>query len=269
MKHSFLFKSFIVAALATSVIFSASAIEAKVISVKGKVQVQSGTEWIAVNAGDIIQKGAVISTGFKSEAVLRIKDSTVTLAPLTRITVEQLAETPTKDETQMYLDSGNVSFNVKKSENKRVGFKVRTPAATASVRGTAGTVTAGGAISATEGLIAVGPAETSSPAVAGEPTSNVPAEGESTTFTSTTDVGGSVAEVPVFAGQSTKTDELTGFQSSPQIEKGNEANASPSSTATLASQETTHEGTSSSNTPDSIEHASNAYGSVSVTVQWQ
>src|SRR5574344_747731 len=138
MKKSFIERTIIAAVLAAITVFSASALEAKVISVKGKVEVQKGSNWVAVKEGDTIQKGAVISTGFKSEAVLKVKESTFTLSPLTRITIEQLSETSTKDDTQMYLDSGNVAFDVKKSENKRVGFKVRSPAATASVRGTSG-----------------------------------------------------------------------------------------------------------------------------------
>ena len=42
--------------------------------------------------GDILVPGDVVSTGFKSEAVLSIGESTVTVRALTRLTIEQLYE---------------------------------------------------------------------------------------------------------------------------------------------------------------------------------
>ena len=131
-------KTILAFVFALAAVISANALDATVLSVKGKVEVQKGEEWVPVKAGDIISKGSVISTGFKSEAVIKVKESKFTLSPLTRITIEKLSSTKAKDNTQLYLDSGSVGFDVKKSENKKVGFKVRSPAATASVRGTSG-----------------------------------------------------------------------------------------------------------------------------------
>ena len=78
----------------------------------------------------------VIQTGFKSELIIKMKNSTVTVSPMTRITVEQLAEKKDKDETKLFLDTGSLRSNVKKTEDRRIGFTVRSPVATASVRGT-------------------------------------------------------------------------------------------------------------------------------------
>jgi len=242
MKRNLFTKAILAAIFSAVTVFSAAALDATVISATGKVEIQNGTEWVAVKAGDIIPKGAVISTGFKSEAVIKVKSSTFTLTPLTRITVEQLAETPAKDETQLYLDSGNVKFDVKKSENKRVGFKVRSPVATASVRGTAGTVGANGSVAASEGIIAVTSAESPSANIQGDPSDSLPKDGVSNPFTPTKDVGGDHGETPVFAGQTTNTDPLTGTQSAPQQEKNNEARNTPSSTQTLASMERPNDG---------------------------
>lgn len=137
-------KKMMFAALFTAATLSAlSAFEATVVSAKGKVEVQNGEAWKALAVGNTLKKGDVVQTGFKSELVLQIKESTVTVAPLSRLTIEQLAEKETKDETRLYLDTGSLKSNVKKAENRRVGFTVKSPVATASVRGTELVVTNG------------------------------------------------------------------------------------------------------------------------------
>ena len=103
---------FLVSTILASSIF-AETFAATVESVTGKVEVQNGSEWVALKAGDSVNKGAVISTGFKSEVQLKIKDSTLKLGPLTRMTVEQLASNEAKDQTQVFIDSGKVSADVK------------------------------------------------------------------------------------------------------------------------------------------------------------
>ena len=115
---------------------SASSMQATVLSTKGKTEVMKGTSWTPLKIGSIIQKGDVIQTGFKSELILKIKNTTVTVSPLSRITIEQLASKGNKDETRLFLDTGSLKSDVKKTEDRRVGFTVRSPVATASVRGT-------------------------------------------------------------------------------------------------------------------------------------
>ncbi len=134
-------KTFLISIL----IFTANlafSLEAKVISTKGKTEVQNGNVWISLKEGDTLSKGSVIQTGFKSELVLKINESTVTVTPLSRLTIEQLAEVKSgtdaasHDETKLFLDTGSLKSNVKKSEDKRVSFTVHSQVATAAVRGT-------------------------------------------------------------------------------------------------------------------------------------
>lgn len=116
---------------------SASAMEATVVSTTGKTELQQPNgDWVQLKTGDKLEKGSVIQTGFKSELVLQIKGTKVTVSPLSRLTIEQVAEKDTKDETRLYIDSGALKADVQKSENRRVGFTVRSSVATASVRGT-------------------------------------------------------------------------------------------------------------------------------------
>ena len=155
MKLSFKFLPLL--AFAVFAGFSASALEAKFVSIEGKVEILEGGMWIPVEEGDIIQeRGVVISTGFKSNAVVSVKGTNFTLGPLTRITIENMVAMENKDSTQIYIDSGSLKANVSSSDGRKVGFKVRSAVATASVRGTEFKVTSSGRLSVTQGLVSFG-----------------------------------------------------------------------------------------------------------------
>lgn len=243
MKLSFKFLPLL--AFAVFAGFSASALEAKFVSIEGKVEILEGGMWIPVEEGDIIQeRGAVISTGFKSNAVVSVKGTNFTLGPLTRITIENMVAMENKDSTQIYIDSGSLKANVSSSDGRKVGFKVRSAVATASVRGTEFKVTSSGRLSVTQGLVSFGGPEASSAEVAksednstdvapseesnagtvasASETSdgNVAAEEhpESTPFTSSAEVGEKNG-VPVFAGQDSKSDVTASRPSNPHAEK--------------------------------------------------
>ena len=243
MKLSFKFLPLL--AFAVFAGFSASALEAKFVSIEGKVEILEGGMWIPVEEGDIIQeRGAVVSTGFKSNAVVSVKGTNFTLGPLTRITIENMVAMENKDSTQIYIDSGSLKANVSSSDGRKVGFKVRSAVATASVRGTEFKVTSSGRLSVTQGLVSFGGPEASSAEVAksednstdvapseesnagtvasANETSdgNVAAEEhpESTPFTSSAEVGEKNG-VPVFAGQDSKSDVTSSRPSNPHAEK--------------------------------------------------
>ena len=144
------------------------ALDATVVSVLGKAEMQTVNGWELMKEGARIAEGTVISTGFKSQAVLAIGKSKITVQPLSRLTVQELSERPGKDVSKVYLDAGSIKADVKAAENKRVGFTVKSPVATASVRGTAGTIDAFGMLESTSGVWAVIPREaenTGAPAI--------------------------------------------------------------------------------------------------------
>lgn len=120
---------------------SAFALNAKVLDVVGKVEVQEAGGWVAVAPGTVLGPGAVLSTGFNSEAVIKIDETTITVKALTRLTVEKLYEQEGNKASSFYLDAGALAADVKSAENKKVSFQVKTPAVTASVRGTSGDLT--------------------------------------------------------------------------------------------------------------------------------
>ena len=83
-----------------------------------------------------------IDTGFRSTATLKFEGSVISVSALTRLTISELLENENSRDTSVYLDAGKITANVKTSDNKRVNFTVRTPIATASIKGTAGLVSA-------------------------------------------------------------------------------------------------------------------------------
>lgn len=146
MKQSMLKRFVVSIAIA---LFSASlfAIDAKVESVSGKVQVQKGGAWRDLRVGEVISKGDMIQTGFKSEAVFVISSqnssSKVKISQLSRLTIEQMVENSSGDTTSVYLTTGSVRSEIKKTKDLRTSYTVRSPVATASVRGTEFTVANG------------------------------------------------------------------------------------------------------------------------------
>ena len=128
-------------------------------SVVGKVEIQLNDNWIQIKNGDILTPGTVISTGFRSSAVLYIGKSLIEVRALTRLTIEEIVEQNQNYNTTMFLDAGNIKADIKKSDNKRVGFKVRTSVATASVRGTSGEIYSDGTLVCFSGKWAITPPE--------------------------------------------------------------------------------------------------------------
>ncbi len=167
-----------VAAFGASASAESTQMQAVVTKASGKAEVQTDGNWVPLKEGAKLEKGAVIQTGFKSEVVLQIKGSTVTVSPLSRITLEQLVAKDNKDETRIFLDTGSLKSNVKKSEDRAVGFKVRSPVATASVRGTELSVTnkfRSTDVKTHSGTVAVWKSKNSKAEVASESEDNAPA----------------------------------------------------------------------------------------------
>ncbi|MCR5046124.1 MAG: FecR family protein [Treponema sp.] len=131
MKKVFLF------GIAILTCVSLFAFDAEVIGLEGKAQVsKNGTTWTPLAVGSKVSQGDTIQTGFKSQVKLKVKGSEITLDSMTRIKVDQLSEKGDMDNTVVSMKIGSLTSNVKKIEDRRAGFTVKGPAATASVRGT-------------------------------------------------------------------------------------------------------------------------------------
>ena len=116
---------------------SAAVLTATITEVAGKVECKlPGTDWKTAKAGDILPAGSLISTGFKSTAILKTESATLTVKPVTRLTLEELIKSEGTTKTQMFLMAGRVKAEVTPHKGEKAEFKVKSPTATASVRGT-------------------------------------------------------------------------------------------------------------------------------------
>ena len=131
------------------------AADASVTFVSGKVEVQRGTKWVPLQKGDTLAKSDTISTGFQSEAKIKLMDSVLYLGPVTRITLEELATKGNTDNVNVYLKTGAARSQVKHVDNKRVNYQVHTAVAVASCRGTDWIIDSNNVISCLEGIVAV------------------------------------------------------------------------------------------------------------------
>lgn len=106
--------------------------------VEGNVEVSiAGERWVALSVGDAVPIDTRISTGFRSRAVLAIGESTVlTVEPLTRLEIERLAVEEGVERSQMNLQVGRIRGEVERTPERPNEFELRSPVATASVRGT-------------------------------------------------------------------------------------------------------------------------------------
>lgn len=104
---------------------------------KVKVKYDGDTKWSRVSIGMELPPNVTVSTGFNSQIVLDLGNATLDVLPLTRMTVGEITETQGTINTSLFLQGGKIKADVKKIEGKVNDFKIRSPVATASVRGTA------------------------------------------------------------------------------------------------------------------------------------
>ncbi|GHV96431.1 iron dicitrate transporter FecR [Spirochaetia bacterium] len=107
-------------------------------SVSGTVEVKApdSSLWLPAQAGMAIEQNTAISTGFKSSALLAVGNSVITIKPLTRLTVEEIITLGENEKVNLYLQNGRVRADVTPPAGGKTDFAVRSPTATAAVRGT-------------------------------------------------------------------------------------------------------------------------------------
>ena len=106
--------------------------------VNGTVEIKrsASAEWTAAKAGDRIDKATVISTGFKSMAVIAVGNSTIVVRPLTRLTLEEIMLQSDTETVNVNLQTGRIQVAVNPPAGSKADFTAQSPNSTASVRGT-------------------------------------------------------------------------------------------------------------------------------------
>lgn len=94
------------------------------------------SEWMPAKKGDVIDKKTIISTSFKSTAILAVGNSTITVRPITRLSLEELITQNETETVSLKLNTGRVKVEVTPPSGGRTNLTVQSPSTTASVRGT-------------------------------------------------------------------------------------------------------------------------------------
>jgi hypothetical protein len=112
--------------------------EAYIREFSGTVEVKTpgASTWRAARTGERISKDTIISTGFKSTALIDLGNSTLIVRPLSRLSLEGLQNIQSNESVNLYLETGRVRAEVSPPASGKTDFSIRTPTVTASVRGT-------------------------------------------------------------------------------------------------------------------------------------
>lgn len=238
----FVSKMIIAAALVILTGSSVFAASAKVTYVKGKVEISRGDGWVALKVGDEVNEAETISTGFQSEARLNYNGSVMAVPALSRITLETLQSSGSKETVSLKVDTGAVRSRVTHTEGKRIEYSARTSVAVASVRGTDFAVFANGKAKVFSGAIAYyKAADFVAPAVAKSSAKEESSEEDEGPATATTAAGDIVDNAPkgtvvVGAGQSSSIGK-SGIASKPLVEAKKRATKAKAAVASAATKE--------------------------------
>jgi hypothetical protein len=112
--------------------------EAVIREISGTVELKASgaADWSPARRGQEVGRNTVISTGFRSTALIVLGNSTILVQPLTRLSVEELVRSGGGERVSLNLRAGRVRADVSPPLNGTTEFTVRSPTATASVRGT-------------------------------------------------------------------------------------------------------------------------------------
>ena len=104
----------------------------------GEVEIKpAGAEsFTASKAGDTVARDTIVSTGFRSTAVIVIGSSTITVRPLTRLSLAEIQSAWEAENVNVNLQTGRVRVDVRPPAGTRANFTIQSSTASASVRGT-------------------------------------------------------------------------------------------------------------------------------------
>ncbi|MDR1352609.1 MAG: FecR family protein [Treponema sp.] len=116
----------------------AQAPEAVIREINGTVELKPNgqADWIPAKTGDILAVSTLVSTGFRSSALIAAGSSSILVHPLTRLSLEELISRDETETIQVGLRAGRLRVQVTPPLAGKSDFTVKTPIATASVRGT-------------------------------------------------------------------------------------------------------------------------------------
>ena len=104
----------------------------------GTVEIKTAGDanFVPAAAGAELKQDTVISTGFKSTAIVEVGSTVIAVRPLTRLTLAEIRASQGTETLNVNLQAGRVRVDVNPPAGTKVSMSVTSPSATASVRGT-------------------------------------------------------------------------------------------------------------------------------------
>ena len=110
--------------------------EVTVVSVTGSVNVKTDKQWSPLQKGMRLSEGTKISTGVKSTAEINMDGHVVTIKPMSMVMVQENKLDGGVSTNRIGLRRGTVRAAINKESRVKTVFRISTPVATSSVRGT-------------------------------------------------------------------------------------------------------------------------------------
>ena len=131
-------KMFFAGLLAIAVIFTAYSQTGVIRELTGEVEIKpaGASAFVPAQSGAQVAQDTIISTGFRSTAIVVVGVTTITVRPLTRLSLAEISSTAGTENLNVNLQAGRVRVDVKPPAGTKANTTVQSPSATASVRGT-------------------------------------------------------------------------------------------------------------------------------------
>jgi hypothetical protein len=119
-------------------VFSAFAQVGVIREFSGEVELKrsGASSYIKAKQGDKVAEDTIVSTGFKSTAIIEVGNSTIAVKALTRLSLAEIQSAQDTETLNLKLQTGRVKVDVKPPAGTKANCTVQSPMATASVRGT-------------------------------------------------------------------------------------------------------------------------------------
>jgi hypothetical protein len=92
--------------------------------------------FLPASKGDTVASSTIVSTGFRSTAIIAVGNSVITIRPLTRLTLAEIQTMENTENVKVNLQAGRVRVDVTPPAGTKTQFTVQSPMAVSSVRGT-------------------------------------------------------------------------------------------------------------------------------------
>ena len=124
--------------LCTAQVFTQVARTGVITELTGTVEVKGANQrsFYPAKMGDPLTMDTMVSTGFRSTALITVGSSVLTVRPLTRLSLAEISAAENTETINVNLQSGRVRVDVKPPAGRQTFMSVQSPSATASVRGT-------------------------------------------------------------------------------------------------------------------------------------